>query len=184
MRPFDRLLQHRRSRIAEPYVRPGDRLLDIGCHEGRFIENVRGRVALAVGIDPLARPTTDGHVTIVRGVVPGDPCLASASFDCIVMLATLEHVDDPEAVARECFRLLGSRGRVVLTVPHALAHHLVSGLVRVGLLDGMGLDPVSGFDFDGIEDLFRRAGFRLLLQRTFELGLNRFYLFEKPAHPA
>jgi len=183
MRAVDRLLRGWRMRMAAPHVRSGDRLLDIGCHDGRFIESVLARVSCATGIDPLARPVEGARMTIVRGVVPGDLRPDWSRFDCVTMLATLEHVDDPGAVARNCFRLLEPGGRLVLTVPHTIAHHIIQALVRVGLADGMGLEPAYGFDARTTEPLLARAGFRLVAKQPFELGLNCLYVFEKPRDP-
>jgi 2-polyprenyl-3-methyl-5-hydroxy-6-metoxy-1,4-benzoquinol methylase len=171
-------------RMADRYVRPGDRLLDVGCHDGAFIESVRGRVTTAVGIDPLATPMQSGAVTILRGVFPADARLAPDSFDCVTMLATLEHVDDPVAVARACFRLLAPGGRLVVTVPHVIAHHLVSALMWLAVLDGMGIEGHRGFDVRSTWPTLSNAGFRLLEQRRFELGMNHLYVAGKPAAPS
>jgi SAM-dependent methyltransferase len=184
MRAVDRLLQRWRVRMAAPYVRAGDRLLDIGCFDGALIAAVQSRVAHAVGIDPLIEPVADGKRTLLRGSIPGDQRLAPDSFDCVTMLATLEHADDPDALSRECFRLLRPGGRVVLTVPHPFVDHLVHALVRVGLSDPADLEGHHGFDVNTTPMVFARAGFRLLTRRVFELGLNRLYVFEKPGDRA
>ena len=170
--------------MAAPYVRPADRVLDIGCGDGAFIESVRARVSRAVGIDPVASPSENGNVTILRGAVPGDPRLESERFACITMLATLEHVADPSAVGRECFRLLEPGGRLVVTVPHRLVDRILPALVSVGVADGMGLDPHLGFDSRTTEPMLVHAGFRLTAKHFFELGLNCLYVFEKPLAPA
>ena len=180
MNAIDRLLQRWRIRMAAPHVRDGGHLLDIGCYDGALIEHLRGRVATAVGIDPLATPREDGPVRILRGRVPGDPRLAPGSFDSLTMLAALEHFDDPVAISHECFRLLRDGGRLVVTVPHAVVDHIVATLVRLRIIEGMDLEAHHGFDVRMTEPMFARAGFRLLHKRTFELGLNRLYVFEKP----
>src|SRR5438876_10817844 len=120
MRTLDRILQRWRIARAIPYVRPGDRLLDIGCFDTSLIDRVNGRIRSAVGIDPLAEPhrSADGRVEFMRGTTPGDVTFPADSFDCITMLAVFEHVPQREALAAECFRLLSPGGRVVLTVPH------------------------------------------------------------------
>lgn len=182
MNAVDRLLQHWRIRTAAPYVPDGGRVLDIGCYDGALIDYLRLRVAHAVGIDPLATPRQDDSVTILRGRVPGDSRLEAGSFDCVTMLAALEHFDDPVAVSQDCFGLLRPGGRLVLTVPHSVVDHIVNALVWLRILDGMDLEAHHGYDVSTTEPMFSRAGFRLVAKRVFELGLNRLYVFEKPAH--
>lgn len=179
MRAVDRLLQRWRIRKAVPYVRAGDRLLDIGCFDGALIDAVLPRIASAVGIDPLATPAQRDKVTILRGTVPGDERLAPESFDCITMLAMLEHVDDPTGLSRACYDLLKPGGRVVLTVPHPSVDYLVHALVWIGASDPADLEGHHGFDVNQTERLFTDAAFRLVVQVRFELGFNRLYVFEK-----
>jgi SAM-dependent methyltransferase len=180
MNAVDRLLQRWRIRKAAPYVRDGGCVLDIGCYDGALIDYLGPRVARAVGIDPLATPRQDRNVTILRGRVPGDSRLELGSFDCVTMLAALEHFDDPVAVTEDCFRLLRPGGRLVLTVPHSVVDHIVNTMVRLGIAEGMDLEAHHGYDVRTTEPMFSRAGFRLVAKRSFELGLNRLYVFEKP----
>src|SRR5215472_3882568 len=113
MSAVDRLLQRWRIRMAEPFIRTGDRLLDIGCFDGALIQRVLPRISYAAGIDPRATPSENAKVTIFRGVFPAMSPWQPASFDCIAMLATLEHVSDPGDVGRRCFELLSPGGRLV-----------------------------------------------------------------------
>jgi SAM-dependent methyltransferase len=180
MNSVDRFLQRWRIRMVAPYVREGSRLLDIGCYDSALIDYLGPRVAQAVGIDPLAAPREDVKVSILRGRVPGDSRLQPGSFDCLTMLAVLEHFDDPVAVSNECFRLLRAGGRLVLTVPHSVVDHIVDTLVRLRIADGIDLEGHRGFDVRMTEPIFSRAGFRLVKKGSFEFGLNRLYVFEKP----
>jgi len=181
MNAVDRFLQRWRIQVAASYVRAGDRLLDIGCYDGALIKSVRSRISGAVGIDPLAQPAESNGVTILKGAIPGDVPLAPESFDCVTMLATLEHVDDPAALSRACFRLLKPGGRLILTVPHAIVDVIVHVMVRLRIAHGMDFEAHHGFDVRATEPTFTQAGFHLVTKRIFELGLNRLYVFEKPA---
>lgn len=181
MNAVDRFLQRLRIRMAAPYVRAGDRLLDLGCYDAAFIEHVRSRVSHAVGIDQVATPVEHANVTILCGKVPGDPRLEPASFDCVTVLAALEHFEDPVAVSHECYQLLKPGGRLIMTVPHPIVDHIVDAFVRMHVAEGMDLEAHHGFDVHATEPMFTAAGFRLVARRTFELGLNHLYVFEKPA---
>lgn len=179
MRVLDRVLRRLRIARALPFVRAGDRLLDVGCYDRALIERVAGRVAGAVGIDPLAEPAAEGAVRIVRGRFPEDLDAPDGAFDCITALAVLEHVPSPEAFAAACRRLLRPGGRVVLTVPHPAVDRIVDWMIRLRLADGMDFDEHHGFDVERTAPIFEAAGFRTLADRPFQLGLNRLFVFAK-----
>jgi SAM-dependent methyltransferase len=177
----DRLLQRWRVRRAAPFVRSGDRLLDVGCHDRTLIDTTLDRISSATGVDRLVVPAVDGKVQLLRGDFPGDFDFPAGSFDCIALLAVLEHVADPRALARECCRVLAPGGRVVATVPHPLVDRIVDLGMRLHLLDGMAAEEHHGFDHRLTIPIFADAGFELRLERSFQLGLNRLFVFERPA---
>ena len=181
MTGLDRLLQRWRIDKAIRFVRPGDRLLDVGCHEGELIERVLGRVASATGVDPLVTAHAGGKVRVLRGTFPGEVDFPPASFDCITALAVLEHVPDPAGFARACAAALAPGGRVLLTVPHAAVDRLLDLLIALRLADGMAHEEHHGFDAASTPGLFGAAGLALARRERFQLGLNCLYVFAKPA---
>ena len=160
-------------------MRPGDRLLDLGCFDRTLLERVAPRVKHAAGIDPLATPWSEGKIEIVRGTIPGDHPFAEDSFDAITMLAVLEHIQDKHALAAECFRLLSPGGRVIITVPRPAVDKILGVLTAVRLIDGMSLEEHHGYDIEETPAIFRRAGFRLVKRQGFQLGLNQLFVFER-----
>lgn len=184
MKPLDRLLQRWRIGKALPWVRAGDRLLDIGCFDPELLKRAEGRIASGVGIDPLATPAKHGKLEIVRGECPGEPRFADGAFDCVTMLAVLEHIPQREALARECFRLLAPGGRVVITVPKPAVDRVLAVLLALRLIKGMSLEQHDGYDIERTTPIFEGAGLRLMKRRGFQLGLNCLFVFEKPASAA
>ncbi len=166
--------------MALPFVRCGDRLLDVGCHDRSLIDRVHPRIESAVGIDTNVTSSSDGRVEILRGRFPDDRRFDDACFDCITMLAVLEHVDDPAVLATECERILAPGGRLVLTVPHPRVDVVLDILMFLGLADGMAAEEHHGFDVEATRSLFETAKLSLFRERRFQLGLNRLYVFEKP----
>jgi 2-polyprenyl-3-methyl-5-hydroxy-6-metoxy-1,4-benzoquinol methylase len=180
MRALDRLLQQWRIRKAVPWIRPGDRLLDIGCHDRSLIDRVGDRVDGAVGVDVDVSPVDDGKVRLLRGRFPDDFSFDPGSFDCVTCLAVLEHVEDPEAFAQACHRVVAGGGRVVLTVPHPFVDRILAVLLFLRMIEGLHVEEHHGFDVSETVPIFERAGFRLVKRRRFQLGLNHLFVFEKP----
>ena len=53
MRIGDYFIQQWRMRVAARWVPEGSRVLDIGCHQGEFLEFLGGKIAPSAGLDPL-----------------------------------------------------------------------------------------------------------------------------------
>lgn len=180
MKALDHLLQRWRAAKASPFVQEGDRLLDVGCHDRVLIDKVLAKLRSATGVDALLEPASEGKVALLRGLFPDDFDFAAETFDCICILAVLEHVEDPAALARECHRVLAPGGRVVLTVPHPFVDEIIDWGIRLRILDGMAAEEHHAFDVSLTRPTFVDCGFRLVRERRFQLGLNRLFVFEKP----
>jgi len=184
VRFIDRVLQRWRENVARPWVRPGDRVLDVGCHQGEFLDRMGDQIGPSVGLDPLAAPRDDGKVKLRAETFSRPNDLPDGGFDAVVMLAVLEHVSDKDPLAEEFFRVLAPAGRVIITVPSPRVDAIIHTLVRVGAADGMSLDEHHGFRPEDVPPLFTRHGFELERHRRFQLGLNHLFVFCKPVSPA
>ncbi len=180
MKWLDRQFRDIRIAKARRFIRPGDRLLDLGCFDPTLLSQVEYMVKRAAGIDPLAQPRKVGKVEIFRGTIPGTHPFHAGEFDCITMLAVLEHIQDKDSLAAESFRLLAPGGRVVITVPHPFVDTILAALHKVKLIEGMSLEEHHGFDVRQTPKIFTSAGLRLSREESFELGLNKLFVFEKP----
>jgi 2-polyprenyl-3-methyl-5-hydroxy-6-metoxy-1,4-benzoquinol methylase len=103
-------------------VRPGDRVLDVGCGAGRFLELVRGRGATGVGVEtgPEARAKArscgfDCHDVDVMEA----SAKAGRDFDVVCGFQVLEHVSDPVAFTAALAASARPGGVVFIAVPNA-----------------------------------------------------------------
>lgn len=180
MRLLDNFLQRWRGSVARRWVPRGSRVLDVGCHRGEFLGSLGSRLRFGLGLDPLAPAATAPRWALIRDRFPPSEPLLRTSFDVVVMLATLEHIQNKEELVRECFRILRPGGRVVVTVPSRLVDPILAVLARLKLVDGMSLDEHHGFDPCETQPLFIRRGFRLVRWQSFQFGLNHLFVFSKP----
>jgi SAM-dependent methyltransferase len=116
-RILDRLLGR-----LDPPLPPHARALDVGCGTGANGPVLSARATFSVGLDaspvPLGLSGTDqrGHSSRVRGDATALP-FPDDSFDLVVALDVLEHLDDDAAGARELHRVLRPGGALVIFVP-------------------------------------------------------------------
>jgi SAM-dependent methyltransferase len=122
-------------------IRPGERLLDAGCGEGRHCFGALERGAEVVGLD-LDRPSLRAAVGGLRrrgeelgrlgAMLQGDTFalpFRDATFDKVICSEVMEHVHDFTGAARELARVTRPGGLAAVTIPTATSEHLY---LRVG----------------------------------------------------
>ncbi len=116
------------------HVRPGQRVLDLGCGEGRFAAELHraGAEVLAVDVaqEPLRR-AGDAHPELELKLIDGEGewDLPDASFDVVWAGEVIEHVADTAGWLSEVRRVLRPGGTLLLTTPaHPLLRRLALAL--------------------------------------------------------
>lgn len=91
----------------------GERILDVGCHDGALLSSLGGRVR--VGVD-LAPQRSRGSMWLVQA---DGRCLPfrRGYFDQIVALDVLEHVQDDARLAGELVRVGRMGAQILITTP-------------------------------------------------------------------
>jgi 2-polyprenyl-3-methyl-5-hydroxy-6-metoxy-1,4-benzoquinol methylase len=184
MRMLDRVLQKWRARMARPFILSGAKVLDVGCHQGEFLSSLGEHIGPSIGVDPLASPTEGPRYRILSESFLEPMSFPDGSFDVVVMLATLEHIRDKDPLGRECFRLLRSGGRLIITVPSLWVDGIVGLLHSLRLVSGMSFEEHHGFDPRTTPELFLRHGFTQERWQRFQVGLNNLFVFRKPSPKA
>jgi SAM-dependent methyltransferase len=112
-----------RRRMLLDAVRPGERVLDLGCGAGRFVAALRD-----AGAEPIGVEVAEAALERARRVAPGadlrlaDVCgplpLDHGSVDLVWCSEVLEHVADAAGLLGEVRRVLRPGGRLLVTVPY------------------------------------------------------------------
>lgn len=115
-------------------VRAGDRVLDLGCGDGRFTQEIARMGAKPVGVE-VAQAAIDraraGHPDLDFRLAPidGPLPLDDVSFDVVWTSEVIEHVADTARWLSEVRRVLVPRGRLLLTTPsHGRLRVAVGGI--------------------------------------------------------
>ncbi|MGH2557421.1 MAG: methyltransferase domain-containing protein [Thermomicrobiales bacterium] len=98
---------------------PNPRILDAGCGTGQMLKRLEA-LGTAIGIDSSAEAVSfaasRGARRLVRGTINAPP-FPAGSFDCIVVLDVIEHVDDDTGILRSLRDAVRPGGSVIVTVP-------------------------------------------------------------------
>lgn len=165
------------------HFRDGGTLADLGSgDEPRFLRKVAKRVDKAWGLDPQAKPGQEANITLLAADVTKRLPFDDASLDQVTSLAVIEHVDHPEAVLSECFRVLKPGGRLIMTTPSRMGILVHELMRRLGLIRDVKEDEHRDFLMspDRLARWFADAGFSVTAADYFELGLNVIVVGEKP----
>jgi 2-polyprenyl-3-methyl-5-hydroxy-6-metoxy-1,4-benzoquinol methylase len=179
MTKLDLFIQSQRIDMARRFLRPGSRVLDLGCGDGALFKQVPE--VWGIGIDPtLSAPIELPNAKLLPGRFPEDTA-AESEFDFVTMLASLEHL--PRGVrshlGTDCYRALKPKGKVIITVPSAKTDILLSVLKTLHLIDGQSLEEHHGYNVSETPQIF--SSLKMVLQKRFQLGFNNFFVFEKAA---
>jgi 2-polyprenyl-3-methyl-5-hydroxy-6-metoxy-1,4-benzoquinol methylase len=163
-----------RRRFLLERVVAGDRVLDLGCGEGRFTTELARAGARVVGVDvaeePLRRARARDPALELHAVDDGAPWpLADTCFDVVWAGEVIEHVADTAAWLSEVRRVLRSGGRLLLSTPAngrlALAHAALSRRAFAARFDPLG-DHLRFYSRETLTALVAQFGFESIEVRA------------------
>jgi ubiquinone/menaquinone biosynthesis C-methylase UbiE len=172
---IDRFIARIRFRAAYPHIRAGSRVCDIGCGlDTAFLDYAGDRLSYGVGVDDQVENGLRGRWQRVHADIREDLPLPSSHFNHVVMLAVLEHLEKPEPVLREAYRILAPGGSLILTWPSAMVDPILAVLHGLRLVsDEMESDEHQRrIPVEVLRYMLQRIGFREFLHQRFEFGLN------------
>ncbi|NLX10451.1 MAG: class I SAM-dependent methyltransferase [Chloroflexi bacterium] len=102
-------------------LRPGQRVLDLGCGRGGVLEQLGAAVDRPLGLDPDFRSLAEHRLPdLPRAVAAADALpLPPASVDLVLASWVLEHLPDPARSFREIARVLRPGGAFLFLTPGA-----------------------------------------------------------------
>lgn len=115
---FNRSLFRVLVRWLEPG--PGEKILDVGCSRGFYVEALKAYSEDVIGIDSSEESIADAVSADVEVGDAADLRFAVGTFDKVFSLHTIEHVADPGAFISEIDRVLKPGGMAVIVYPWEL----------------------------------------------------------------
>lgn len=98
-------------------IRPGDRILEVGCGQGHLTKAMAARGMDVVGIDANPQAPDVAGSDLVKHMVAEDLDFDDASFDFVVSVHAIEHIPPLEAALAEMARVLKPGGKALFIYP-------------------------------------------------------------------
>lgn len=152
-------------------AKKGEKILDVGCGTGRFMEAMEEAGAEVIGIEMFPFPLEKARLR-VKGLLhrmsAEDLSFPNSSFDKVLCNHVIEHLAHPQLAFAEMRRVLKEKGRLLLSYPNSNYLPFRLGLVKQ-----------SQSHIQKFTPSLRVPGFILLKKRVFRLGYNVVMLYEK-----
>jgi SAM-dependent methyltransferase len=107
--------------FLQRWIAPTDRVLDVGCGMGEFLNHVRCAKRTGIDLNPAMKASLAPGIEFHAGDVRDLSFLADASQDVVFTSNLLEHLPskaDVEKLLREAARVLASGGHLVALGPN------------------------------------------------------------------
>jgi ubiquinone/menaquinone biosynthesis C-methylase UbiE len=177
--PLQRIL---RIRKIVKYIPDNCVLCDVGCGaKAFFLKSISSRITRGIGITlKVTARDYDDNIRLLEHNIEKTLPLKSEIFDCVTLLAVIEHLDYPSFILEECYRILKSEGVLILTTPTPQAKPVLEFLSKLGILSRNAVaDHKHYFSGEEIKDILERVGFRRIKTETFQFNLNNLVIAYK-----
>lgn len=134
-----------------------NKVLDIGCGQGKLLEYARGIFQEIWGVEPSkeeCRIALDRGNRVVNDFF--DERFAETDFSAFTCTQVLEHLDRPEVVVQNAFRVLKEGGAGYVEVPNGELIYRSSNFYDVVI------DHINYYSVTSLTRLLSEAGFQIL----------------------
>jgi ubiquinone/menaquinone biosynthesis C-methylase UbiE len=168
------------NNILLPYVKPGNRVLDVGIGTAQSTEAFLKAGCQVCGVDISSKMLDKARekypsLELYQGnIEEGVPFLSRRSFDIVLGVGVLEFVTNMEKVIGILSQLTTSDGLIFFTFEDFIAKHEVQGMkasvTAKGVLDNV--PEINSFmtvryEYQEVESLIQNAGFFLVEHQHF-----------------
>jgi SAM-dependent methyltransferase len=178
------IANQRYTKIAQ-YIK-GD-VLELGCGNGQVLENYGSNISSYCGVE-RSSPQIEKlkqkypNASFFQRDLDRDRLEINIKFDCVLMIAVIEHLFNQRLVMDEIVQVLKPGGIVVITTPtpfgNDVVHHLGAAL---GLFSKAAVDDhIIIFNRQRFKVLANEFGLKLKSHQYFEVYCNQVAILEQP----
>jgi len=162
---------NRRDEFYSMIPASANKILDIGCSEGDWVDRMGKRSLEVIGIERdeklYAKALKNLRQVFLADVEKFSVPYPEGYFDCIVYADVLEHLIDPYSLLTLHKKYLNDEGCIIASIPNVRYYKVILRLAMAGVwdyTDGGLLDRthLRFFTLINMKELFMNAGFEIL----------------------
>jgi ubiquinone biosynthesis O-methyltransferase len=197
---LDDAISHAKKLAEQPGMRiletitlvAGTTILDIGCGAGITSYLIAKKLPMAkvlgVDLNPDAIKIAEAAFKLpnlsFQNVAAEKLAFEKKTFDCILFLEIIEHIENPGLILDTCHKLLKTGGTLIVSTPNALGYELLVRNLRSinriitkvnseAKFSGTQTDHILMWDFQTLYRLLTRKGFQYVAHwRSSRFGRN------------
>ena|SRR3990172_3969310 len=164
-------------------ISPKSEILDLGCgYNANFLRSIESKISYGVGIDiSVNKNINGGKIKLLEHDLSHQLPIPEKRFDIVTSLANLEHLNNPEIVFGEIYRVLKVGGLLFLTTPSIYAKPVLEFLsFELKLISEHEIrDHKNYFNRQILADYCKSVGFHTWDHRYFQMGMNNLLIAQK-----
>lgn len=181
---LDKFLRWWRFKKVERLIPRNSIICDIGCGKDAYLlKKIFEKINYGIGFDKNIENSKSSKLELKKLQVFENIPLEKESCDVLTMMAALEHLDYPQEVLKESFRLLKKGGKLIMTTPTPLAKPILEGLAfKLRLINKESIqDHKNYFWPKEIKKILLMSGFKEenIKNYFFEFHLNTLIIAQK-----
>ena len=176
MTRLSKFLQEQRTRQILPYL--AGSILDVGCGYNPLIRYLKPE-SRYIGVE-----REEVIIHWLKNKFPGVPFFQCdlnkeelpiyENFDRIILMAVIEHLDDPQTVLARMRPRLCPGGKLIMTTPSPIGDQIHQYGAKLNLFSQIAADEHNIIlTQTRVKAMLENAGFKLVLYKTFLMGGNQ-----------
>ena len=173
-------LARKRIRAVTPFIKGRSRICDIGCGIYNWSDVIDSKIHY-VGLDiedEIIKYNQEHfeHAFYVKDIEHDDLGEVGIDYDLVIMLAVLEHFNEPEVVLKKVKDILAVNGFVALTTPHPCGNFILEVGAKIRLFSDDKHIHNRLLNKQMINQAAKVAGLKVLKYKRFLFGCNQLVL--------
>lgn len=177
---MDRLIADMRFAKVKPHLKENCILCDLGCgFDGAFLNSQATKIKKGYGFDKKVKNNMYDNIQLfgIDDLNNGVP-LSDGTVDIVTMLALIEHLERPDKILMEAFRILKPQGKIILTAPSVYAKPVLEFMAfQLCVISAEEIrDHKQYYSNDQLALNLGKAGFKDIVVKNFMFGFNQIAL--------